>query len=109
MPVAYPRSGESTQVHYGVCVDAMRAALARRRATGDGVADETEAWSRPDGGVDPEDYVDGPQDREPEADADGDDPPHDRETAIAGDDEMAPGRSIVDETDDDVVEPNEPA
>ena len=58
-------------------------------------------------GVDPEDYVDGPHDGG--ADAEPDEAPDDRETTMAGDDELAPGRSIVDETDDDAVEPNEPA
>jgi hypothetical protein len=71
------------------------------------VADETEGWSRPDMGVDPEDYVDGPRDQE--ADADADEAADDRRTTTAGEDEMAPGRSIVDETEDDAVEPNEPA
>ena len=72
----------------------------------------TDAWERPDGGVDPEAYV-----ADDHPDDGGDEPVDERHgdaDALAPDDErpadpLAPGESIAAARDEDVVEPNEPA
>jgi hypothetical protein len=87
------------------------------------------AWSRPDAGVDPADYVEGEAgpsdhqrppnaaaDREPPASRAGSDQSGEPTASDAGSeataertaDPMAPGDSLINNGDEDAVEPNEP-